>query len=142
MWTTKIGFYRNATSFTFKTSSLDQARAPKGRIWRKPSDGMAIGCLAKDRKEGMGGKYVKLIEAISYNKGVIACHPYEKMTGRFFTTFIEQHFPRMFQQAEKGESNLFLQDNCPCQNSFPFPFHQEALMLTAWKMCFPLCPEN
>ena len=26
-----------------------------------------------------------------------------------------KHFPAMFQQAEKGESNLFLRDNCPCQ---------------------------
>ena len=24
-------------------------------------------------------------------------------------------FPAMFRQAEKGVSNLFLQDNCPCQ---------------------------
>ena len=59
---------------------------------------------------------MKLIVAISYYKGVIACYPYEKMTGGFFATFIEEHFPRMFRQAEKGESNLFLQDNCPCQN--------------------------
>ena len=61
VWTTKIGFYLDATSYTFKTNPLDQAHAPKGRIWRKPSEGMAIGCLAKGRKEGTGGKYVKLI---------------------------------------------------------------------------------
>lgn len=35
---------------------------------------------------------MKLIVAVSYNKGVIACHPYEKMTGRFFAAFIEEHF--------------------------------------------------
>ena len=35
---------------------------------------------------------MKLIVAVSYNKGVIACHPYEKMTSRFFAAFIEEHF--------------------------------------------------
>ena len=66
---------------------------------------MTIGCLPNGGKEGTGRKYVKLILAISYSKGVIGCHPYEKITGRFFAMFIKEHFPRMFQQAEKGESN-------------------------------------
>ena len=35
---------------------------------------------------------MKLIVVVSYNKGVIACHPYEKMTGHFFAAFIEEHF--------------------------------------------------
>ena len=36
------------------------------------------GCTAKGKKEGSGGKMVKLIVAISYNKGVIDCEQYEK----------------------------------------------------------------
>ena len=39
------------------------------------------------------------------------------MTGRYFANFIEEHSPRLFQMADKGEENLFVQDNCPCQNS-------------------------
>ena len=35
---------------------------------------------------------MKLIVAVSYNKGVIACHPYKKMTGRFFAAFTKEHF--------------------------------------------------
>ena len=73
--------------------------------------------LGERKKEGTGGRYVRLIVAISYDKGVIACYPYQKMTGRFFASFIDEYFPRMFALADKGEENLFVQDNCPCQNS-------------------------
>ena len=117
VWTTQVAFYLDAVSFTYKRNPLEQARAPKSRIWRKRGEGLTTGCLAKGRKEGTGGKYVSLIVAISYGKGVIACHPYQKMTGRFFANFIEANFPRMFQVADKGEENVFVQDNCPCQNS-------------------------
>lgn len=116
-WTRQVGFYLDGTSFVYKRNPLDQARAPKARIWRRRGEGITTGCIAKGRKEGTGGKYVKLIVAISYDKGVIACDPYEKMCGRFFVSYIEEYFPRMFELADKGEDNLFLQDNCPCQNS-------------------------
>ena len=117
IWTKNIAFYLDAVSFIYKRNPLSQAVAPKARIWRKRSEGLATGCLAKGRKEGTGGKYVKLIVAVSYDKGVIACQPYEKMTGQFFANFIAVHFRRMFEQADKGEENVFVQDNCPCQNS-------------------------
>ena len=39
------------------------------------------------------------------------------MTGRVFDNFIDEYFPGMFLQADKGGENLFVQDNCPCQNS-------------------------
>ena len=60
---------------------------------------------------------MRLIVAISYDKGIIACYPYRKMTGRLFANFIDEYFPGMFLQADKGGDNLFVQDNCPCQNS-------------------------
>ena len=83
VWTKQIGFYLDGVSFVYKRNPLDQARAPKARIWRRKDEGLTTGCLAKGRKEGTGGNYVKVIVAISHNKGVIACHPFQKMTGRF-----------------------------------------------------------
>ena len=38
-------------------------------------EGLAEGCTAKGKKEGSGGRVLKLFVAIRYNKGVIACHP-------------------------------------------------------------------
>ena len=42
------------------------------------------------------GKVLRLIIVISYDKGVICCDPYEHMTGRYFTRFIDKHLDRLF----------------------------------------------
>ena len=82
VWTKRIAFYLDCVSYVYKRNPLDQALAPKARIWRKRGEGLTTGCLAKGKKEGTGGRYVRLIVAISYDKGIIACYPYTKMTGR------------------------------------------------------------
>ena len=48
----------------------------------KRSLGLAPGCIAKGHKEGTGGKVLRLMVAISYNKGAICCEPYEKISLR------------------------------------------------------------
>ena len=58
---------------------------------------------------------LRLLVAISYDKGVICCEPYERMTGGNFATFVDQH--RLFQLAGKGDSRLWMQDGDPSQNS-------------------------
>ena len=88
IWTEGISFYLDGTGFTYKRNPLDQARAPKARVWRKKSEGLAPGCIAKGRKEGTGGKVLRLMVAISYNKGVICCEPYKKMNGRYFAALM------------------------------------------------------
>ena len=60
---------------------------------------------------------LRLIVAISYDKGVICCEPYEHMTGSYFATFVAEHFDRLFELAGKGVSRLWMQDGDPCQNS-------------------------
>ena len=110
-------FFLGGTSLIYKRNPLDQALAPQGRVWRKKSEGLAHGCLSKGRKEGTGGKLLRLIVAISYDKGVICCEPYEHMTGRYFASFIDEHFERLLELAGKGDSRLWMQDGDPCQNS-------------------------
>ena len=117
VWTKRIAFYLDCVSYVYKGNPLDQALAPKARIWRKRGEGLTTGCLAKGKKEGTGGRYVRLIVAISYDRGIIACYPYGKMTGRLFANFIDEYFPGMSLQADKVGDNLFVQGNCPCQNS-------------------------
>ncbi len=84
-WTQHVSFYLDGTGFAHKTNLLDQARAPKGRIWQKKSEGLTFGCTGKGRKEGTG-----------YGKGVIVCEPYEKMCGKYFSNFIDRNFDTMF----------------------------------------------
>ena len=77
VWTDSVSFYLDGVSFVYKTNSLDQARAPKGRVWRKRSEGLIQGCLAKGSKSGAGGRVPKLMVAISYGKGVVVCERYD-----------------------------------------------------------------
>ena len=117
IWTEGISCYLYGTGFTYKRNPLDQTCAPKARVWRKKSEGLAPGCIAKGRKEGTGGKILQLMVAISFNKGVICCEPYEKMNGRYFAAFLDNHFDRLFAAADKECSRTFLQDGDPSQNS-------------------------
>lgn len=117
VFTDQIAFYLDGTSFTFKTNPLDQARAPRGRIWRKRAEGLSPGCTAKGSKVGTGGHVVKLMVAISHNEGVIACEPYQEMNGAYFADFVRRKFGAMFAKANKDGSRLFVQDGDPSQNS-------------------------
>ena len=118
VWKEDINFFLDGVSFAYKRHPLDQGSSPKGRIWRKPGEGLDYGCTAKGKKEGSGGKMVKLIVAISYNKGVIECEQYEKMSGEFFKSYITRKFPALFKLAGKPHSKLWIQDGDPCQNSY------------------------
>lgn len=117
VWTNRVAFYLDGVSFVHKTRPLDQATAPKGKIWRKKSEGLAPGCTSKGSKSGSGGKHVKLIVGLSYNEGVVLCQQYDHLDGRFFASFIERHFEQTFLNAKKGTSRLWLQDGDPSQNS-------------------------
>ena len=77
VWTDSVAFYLDGVSFVYKTNPLDQARAPKGRVSRKRSEGLTQGCLAKGSKSGAGGRVAKLMVAISYGKGVVVCERYD-----------------------------------------------------------------
>ena len=69
------------------------------------------------KKEGSGGRVLKLLVAISYNKGVIACHPYEKLDGQFFENLVKANLASFLRKADKGPSRLWLQDGDPRQNA-------------------------
>ena len=47
VWKDSIAFYLDGVLFVYKTNPMDQARAPKGRVWRKKFEGLTQGCLAK-----------------------------------------------------------------------------------------------
>ena len=46
-WTEKVSFYLDGTACAHKTNRFEQACAPKGRIWRKKSEGFHLGCTSK-----------------------------------------------------------------------------------------------
>lgn len=115
-WTNKLAFYLDGVGFVYKRNPLDQALAPKGRVWRTKSEGLLSGCTSRGEACGTGGKYVKLIVAISYGKGVICAERYEKMDGKFFSEFLKANFNTMVKAAGK-DSRTWVQDGDPSQNS-------------------------
>ena len=124
VWKEKIAFYLDGVSFIQKYNPCDQARAPRGKIWRKPQEGLAYGCTAKGSNCRSGGRLAKYFVAFSYGKGVILCEQYNSLNGEYFKTLIEREFQRMFRESQKA-SKLFIQDGDPSQNS--------AIACAAWK---------
>ena len=115
-WKKDIMFYFDGASFAHKTRPMEQARVPKGRIWRKPSEGLAFGCTAKGQKVGTGGKVVRIFAAISYQKGVVLAKSYKKLTGDKFAHFVTKHFNGVMKRCGPGKNKNFLQDGDPSQN--------------------------
>lgn len=47
----------------YKSNPMDEACPLCGRVWRKASEGLKQGCLAKGNKAGTGGKLAKMVVA-------------------------------------------------------------------------------
>ena len=88
IWTKNIAFYLDGVSFTHKTNPADEAKAPRGRIWRKANKGLNRACTAKGSHEGSGGRLVKMMVAITHEEGVVLCDQYEKLDGQYFKNLV------------------------------------------------------
>ena len=73
VWKDSIAFYLDGVPFVYRTNPLDQAHAPKGRVWRRKSKGLTQLCLAKGRKAGTEGKVAKFMFAATYGREVLVC---------------------------------------------------------------------
>jgi len=74
---------------------------PKGRVWRKRSEGLTQGCLAKGSKSGMGGKVAKFMVAISHCKGVLVWERYDKMDRNYFVFLLTSIATQFFHDHAK-----------------------------------------
>ena len=117
-WKTGIGFYFDGASWTHKTNPSDQARSTASMAWRKKSEGLSLNCTTKGKKEGSGGKMIKVFVAIAYGHGAVLCEQYEEqLTGQLFADFVREHFLNTFDNSSNPRGKLFLQDGDPSQNS-------------------------
>ena len=127
MWKDNVAFYLDCVSFWYKRNPADQASAPHGCIWHKKCEDVMRGCTLKEGGGGWvggkvesGGKVVKVIVPISYGKGAVVCHQYDKVDGVHFAKFVQDnnnYSKNMFKLANKNGSRLFVQDNCLVQIS-------------------------
>ncbi len=116
-YTEHVAFYLDGVSFVHKFNPLNEAQRPKTRVWRKKGEGLNV--TSKGSKDLAGGRRLHLMVAIAYKKGIILCEPYVKMDGRFFGTFVREHFKITFAKAgmKVGGQRLFVMDNDPSQTS-------------------------
>ena len=119
IWKRDICFYLDGKSFVHKLNPKDQARAPGAKVWRRRNEGLKPNCTAKGGKSGHGGKTAHFFVAISYGKGVVYCRDYDKLTGKFFASLVDEDFQEIFKRSCDPQGNLFLQDGDPSQNSKP-----------------------
>ena len=115
-WTNDIAFYFDGVGFVHKTRPKAAALTVNKKLWRRPNEGLAMGCTSKGRKSGNGGKQVKFFVAISHSCGVICAEEYTKLNGANFAKFIEDKFKTIFHRSGKC-SRHWLQDGDPSQNS-------------------------
>ena len=59
LWTEQVAFYLDGVSFVHKYKPANQARSMQGRIWRKPEEGLSIGCTTKGSHCGSGGRMAR-----------------------------------------------------------------------------------
>ena len=119
-WTNDIALYLDAVSFAHKYNPFKQASYPKGRVYRRPGEGLHY--TATGSKTLAGGRRVHVIVAMSYNRGFVLAEKYEKMTGVFFAEIITHRLPRPFTDprvhSRRGRAaKMILMDNHSCQNS-------------------------
>lgn len=136
-WMDGIAFYFDGVSFIHKTRPADQALAPRGRIWRKRCEGLDYACTAKGSTCLSGGRRVKVFVAISFARGVILAKPYQHLDGPMFADFVTDNFAATFIRSGK-ETNVFLQDGDPSQNSG----HAKAVFTELGYTCFKIPPRS
>jgi transposase len=108
-----ISFYLDGVSFVFKRQPMQDATAPKGKIWRKKSEGLRM--TSKGSKELPAGKRLHFLVAIAFNRGVVLAKEYEHMSGDYFSGFVRRNLSSLF--TAEGQQKWFVMDNDPSQRS-------------------------
>ena len=115
-WTKQVSFYLDGKGFQYKQNPKDMARAPHSREWRKRSEGLKYGCVAKGSKEGATN--ANFMVGISFDKGTVLCEQYTgHITGEKFADIVRQSFPSAFDKSINPIARRIIMDGCPRQNS-------------------------
>ena len=103
----------DGVSFIFKRKPNYDASVPKGKIWRKRSEGLRL--TSKGSKNLPEGKRLHFVVAISFNRGVVLAKDYERMNGKYFSDFIRSDLIELFRP--RFQQKWFVLDNDPSQRS-------------------------
>ena len=117
-WVEDVLMYLDGASFVHKTNPYQDALTPRGRIWRKSSEGLTF--TTKGSKDLPGGRRLHLLVGVTHGLGVTVAEEYTKMDGSYFARFVQTTMERSLVDIgmQKGKEHLiFVMDNDPSQNS-------------------------
>ena len=110
--------YLDGTGSVHITKPRESVLTDRKQTWKKKGESLKRSCTAKGKKEGAGGRMVRFMVAIAYNKGVIKCHHYVgPVNSETCKSFIDEQFYDMFKNSANPKRKLFLQNGDPSQNS-------------------------
>jgi transposase len=92
---------------------MQDAAAPKGKIWRTRSEGLRL--TSKGSKDLPGGKRLHFLVAIAFNRGVVLAKEYEHMSVEYFSGFVKRNLSTIF--TAENQQKWFVMDNDPSQRS-------------------------
>ena len=118
-WINRISMFYDGVNFYHKTNPYADAIAPKKKAWRTRGEGLIV--CRKGKKEGNGGKRVRLFVGISHGKGVVMCKRFKEENARFlgvnYEPFVKKHFPKVLRKCSNRRTACILQDGCPVMDS-------------------------
>jgi hypothetical protein len=132
-WREGVSLYYDGVGFEYKRNPATSSKGNHSMGWRRKNQGLDEGCTRKGKKEGKVN--AKFYVAISYNKGVVMCVPYEKAMNA--EQYIENVVPKMvraFTNSNNPKSKRLLQDNCPIQNASVVKRELDEMGVTTFKI--------
>ena len=117
-WTNDVLLYLDGVSFVHKHNPYNDALTPRGKIWRRPSEGLQY--TTKGSKNLAGGRRLHLLVGVGYKTGVVIAEEYKKFNAEWFAKFVQTTLHSILSDcavSKNKERLIFLMDNDPSQRS-------------------------
>ena len=117
-WANDVLLYLDGVSFVHKHNPYNDALTPRGKIWRRPNEGLQY--TTKGSKTLPEGRRLHLLVGVGYKTGVVIAEEYKKCNAEWFAKFVKQtlhHILRDCAVSKNKEKLIFLMDNDPSQRS-------------------------
>lgn len=117
-WMDDVLLYLDGVSFVHKENPYKDAQTPRGRIWRRASEGLQY--TTKGSKNLPGGRRLHLLVGVGHSNGVVIAEEYTTFNAQWFARFVNRtlHCALTDCAISKGkEKLLFVMDNDPSQRS-------------------------
>ena len=118
VWTDHVLLYLDGLSFMHGGNPYKDALTPRGRFWRKASEGLQY--TTKGSQNLPGGRRLHLLVGVGYTTGVVIAEEYTTVNAEWFARFVHRTVHCTLTDcvlSKEKERLLFVMDNDPSQRS-------------------------